>query len=176
MGLREEVSSAYEVKSSIKEEIKKEVKEIKDQDSIIYLVEHFKWSWKEALAIQAEINGRKVVAIVDTGYSGVVVLQGCYERLKLKEDDVVLFSITLAINTAKKPWKVFKVLKIKVGSSELSLLAMVLDGLYFNTFLGMSWLNKVKGKNDKVKNELNLKGEVFEMKTFVEPFVNLVLD
>lgn len=86
------------MKSLRDDRFKDKVKKGKDQASIVYLVEHFKWLLKGALATQAKIEGQKVVAIVDTGCSGVVVLQGCYERLELKEDDIVLFSMTMAEN------------------------------------------------------------------------------
>lgn len=49
--------------------------------------ENFKWSNHAAMVIKAKINNHNVQAVVDTGCSGSIVSQGCYERLDLKEDE-----------------------------------------------------------------------------------------
>ena len=66
------------------------------------LLQEFKWSKFSAVAVPAKLNGQMVVAIVDMGSAGVVILKGCFEWLGLVSDDEVEFTITSATDTNKK--------------------------------------------------------------------------
>ena len=54
------------------------------------------------MAIPAKVNDKAVVAIVDTGSTGVVISKSCFERLGLVGDDEVEYTITSATITNKK--------------------------------------------------------------------------
>ena len=79
-----------------------------------------------------------MVAIIDTGLSGVVLSEVCVSRLNLKPDDEVDFSITSATESAKKKRKIFFSLEVTVGNNSTLLPAIVLEGLYFDVLLGMN--------------------------------------
>ena len=70
------------------------------------ILQKFDWTKCSAVAIMAKVNGKPVVAIVDTGSAGVVISESCFERLGLKEDDEVEYTILLATGTNKKLRKV----------------------------------------------------------------------
>ena len=60
------------------------------------VLQKFNWTKCLAVAIPAKVNGKPVVDIVDTGSAGVVISESCFERLGLKEDDEVEYTITSA--------------------------------------------------------------------------------
>ena len=64
------------------------------------------WTKCLASAIRAKVNGKPVVAIVDTGSAGVVISESCFVRIGLKEDNEVEYNITSATCTNKKLRKV----------------------------------------------------------------------
>ena len=66
------------------------------------LMKDLKWSQQTAIALKAMINNWGVVAIFDTGSSGVVISKSCFKRLGLVQDREVNFKITSATNTI---WK-----------------------------------------------------------------------
>lgn len=138
------------------------------------LTESFSWSKKSALILPACIEGKSVIAVIDTGCSGVVISQGCFERLKLKEDDSVEFTLTSAVDTVKKSRKVFKGLEIKVGSSVTKLPAIVLEGLHFDALLGVNWITSVNAKLDVAKNTIQVNNEEITLQSFSEPETNLI--
>lgn len=51
------------------------------------------------MVVKAYLNERKVATVVDTGCSGVIISQGCYERLGLKEDNEIEMMLSSAVNT-----------------------------------------------------------------------------
>ena len=83
----------------------------------------------------AKVNGEPVVAIVDTGSAKVVISEGYFERLGLKEDDEVEYTIASATSTNKKLRKVFG-FEIAVGKNRRCISAIVLEGLHFE----VSWV------------------------------------
>ena len=48
------------------------------------VLQNFDWTKCSAIAIPAKVNGKPVVAIVDTGSAGVVISEICFERLRQK--------------------------------------------------------------------------------------------
>ena len=58
------------------------------------------------------------------------------------QDGEVDFTITLATDTNQKHRKVIKEVEIKVGKSKAVVPAIVLEGLHFDVFLGMNWLEE----------------------------------
>ena len=73
-------------------------KEVNEQFMSL-LVKDFTWSQQTAMVLRACLNGKNVVAIVDTGSSGVVVSESCFCRLKLVHDIEIEFTITSATDT-----------------------------------------------------------------------------
>ena len=65
------------------------------------LLKEFKWNKYLAVAVQAKLNGHTVVAIVDTGSAGNVVLKSCFDQLGMVKDNELEFTITSANNTNK---------------------------------------------------------------------------
>ena len=57
------------------------------------LVKDFNWSQRTAIALKAILNGQNVVAIIDTGSSGVVVSCGCVVWLGIQQDKKVEINI-----------------------------------------------------------------------------------
>ena len=70
-----------------------------NEQSMSLLVKDFTWSQQTAMALRACLNGKNVVAIVDTGSSGVVVSESCFHWLKLVHNGEIEFTITLATDT-----------------------------------------------------------------------------
>ena len=70
------------------------------------------------MALRACLNGQNVVAIVDTGSSGVVVSKSCFRQLKLAHNGEIEFTITLATDTNQKNRRLMKELEVKVGNSK----------------------------------------------------------
>ena len=102
------------------------------------VLQKFDWTKCSDVAVPAKVNGKPVVAIVDTGSAGVVISESCFERLGLKEDDEVEYTITLATGTNKKLRKVMFGVEIAVGKNRKCIPAIVLEGLHFDVLLGMS--------------------------------------
>lgn len=59
-------------------------------------------------------------------------------------DEEVKFTITSATNTNKKLRKVLFGVEVTVGKNTVMVSAIVLEGLHFNVFLGVSWLKEEK--------------------------------
>ena len=72
-----------------------------------------------AVAILEKVNGKPVVAIVDTGSAGVVISESCFERLGLKGDNEVEYIITSAPDTNKKLRKVLFGVEIANGKQKV---------------------------------------------------------
>ena len=51
-----------------------------------FLRKDINWSQYTAKALQAILNGQNFVAIIDTGISGVVVSESCFQWLRLTKD------------------------------------------------------------------------------------------
>ena len=75
--------------------------ETQGREQLAMVPQKFDWTKCLAIAITAKVNGKPVVAIVDTKSAGVVISEGCFERLVLKEDDEVEFTITLAMGAKR---------------------------------------------------------------------------
>ena len=54
------------------------------REHLAMVLQKFDWAKYLAIAILAKVNGKPVVAIVDTGSAGVVISWSCFERLGLK--------------------------------------------------------------------------------------------
>ena len=67
-----------------------------------------------------------MVAIVDTGSAGVVMSESCFERLGLKEENELDYTITSAMGTNKKLRKVFLGVEVAVGKNRRCIPAIVL--------------------------------------------------
>ena len=115
------------------------IREIGEQ-CISMVVKDFKWIQQTAIAMKALLNKQKVVAIIDTRSSGVVISKSCFRRLGLVQDGEVKFTITLATDTNWKHRKVIKEVDIEVGKSKATVPTIILEGLYFDVLLGMNWL------------------------------------
>ena len=76
------------------------------------VVKDFKWSQQTAIAMKALLNKQKVVAIIDTVSSGVLVSESCFRRLGLIQDGEVEFTITSATDTNRKHRKIIKEVEI----------------------------------------------------------------
>ena len=59
------------------------------REHLVMVLQKFNWTKCSDTAIPAKSNGKPVVAIVDTGSTGAVISEGCFERIELKEDDEV---------------------------------------------------------------------------------------
>ena len=137
--------------------------------NLTLLVQEFDWTNLSALSMKVLIEGHEVVAIIDTGSSGVVLSEACVSRLNLKPDDEVDFSITSATESVKKKRKIFFSLEVAVGDNSTSLPAIVLEGLHFDVLLGMNWLKSVKGLIDSVDNSISINGMKFKLRSWPEP-------
>ena len=69
------------------------------REHLAMVLQKFDWTKCLAVVILAKVNGKPVVAIVDTGSDGVVISESCFERLGLKEDNEVEYTITSATGT-----------------------------------------------------------------------------
>ena len=92
------------------------IREVGEQ-YIAMVVKDFKWSQQKTIAMKALLNKQKVVAIIDTGSSGVVISKSCFRRLGLIQDGEVKFTITSATDTNQKHRKISKKLKSKWGKA-----------------------------------------------------------
>ena len=94
------------------------------------------------MAIPAKSCKGTVVSIVNTGSSGVVILEGCFGRLGFVGDNEVKCTITSATETNKKLKKVLFGIKMALGKFKVKLQALALEGLHLCLLLKMSWLKK----------------------------------
>ena len=69
------------------------------------VIKYFKWSQQTAIAMKALINKQKVVAMIDTGSSGVVISESCFRRLGLMQDGEAELTITSATRYQPKTQK-----------------------------------------------------------------------
>ena len=92
------------------------IREIGEQ-CIAMVVKDFKWIQQTAIAMKALLNKQKVVAIIDTRSSGVVISKSCFRRLGLRQDREVKFVITSATETNLKHRKVIREIEIEVGKA-----------------------------------------------------------
>ena len=73
-------------------------KEVNEQFMLL-LVKDVTWSQQTTMVLRACLNGKNVVAIVDTGSSGVVVSESCFCQLKMIQSGEIKFTIPLATDT-----------------------------------------------------------------------------
>ena len=87
------------------------------------------------LSVPAKVFSKNVIAVVNSGSSGVVVSCGCVSRLNFQPDDQVKMSIASLSGVEKKTRSVFFDVPIKVGHYLVSLPALVADGFSWTFFL-----------------------------------------
>ena len=133
------------------------------------LSKNFSWSSNLALTIPAKLNGHSVMGIIDTGSSGVIVLQSCVNRLKLKEDGRIAYTLTMPNDTSSQERKIFEGIKIDVGKSSVVLPALVLDGLHYNVLLGVNWLVYTKADLDLKTMTLKTEDEDIKISAYPNP-------
>ena len=115
---------------------------VKDYNNNLLAV-NFLWSEVPFLSVPTKIFSKNVVAVVNSGSSGVVVSCGCVSCLGLKPDDLVKMNIASLNGVEKNLNSVFFDVPIKVGSSLVRLPALVADGLFVDVFLDANWLKAV---------------------------------
>ena len=64
------------------------------------------------------MNGKPVVAFVDTGSAEVIISESCFEKLELKGDNEVEYIITSATYTNRKLRKVLIGVEIAAGKAK----------------------------------------------------------
>ena len=100
------------------------IKDIWEQ-CVAMVIKDFKWSQQTAIAMKALLNKQKVVSLIDTGSSGVVISKSCFRRLGLLQDGEVEFTIALATDTNQKHRKVIKEVENEVGKSKAAVPSIV---------------------------------------------------
>ena len=93
------------------------IKKFVEDFNINLLEVNFLWSDVPLLSVSAKIFSKKVVAVVDSGSSGVVISCGCVFCLGLKPDDLVEMNIASLNGVEKKSRSVFFDVPIEVGNS-----------------------------------------------------------
>ena len=88
------------------------------------------------LSAPARIFSKNVVAVVNSGSSGVVISCGCVSCLGLKPDDLVEMNIASLNGVKKNLRSVLFDVPIEVRNSLVSLPALVADGLFVDVLLG----------------------------------------
>ena len=126
--------------------------------------------------MKALLNKQKVVAIIDTGSSGVVISESCFRRLGLIQDGEVEFTITSATDTNQKHRKIIKEVEIEVGKSKATVPAIILEGLHFDVLLGMNWLKAAGAIIDVVNGTIRIAEEKVPYKAWPEPALFLMED
>ena len=114
------------------------------------------------------------MAIVDTGSAGVVISESCFERLGLKEDDEVEYTITLALGTNKKLREVLFGVEIAVEKNKKCIPAKVLEGLHFNVLLGMSWIKETNAMVKATEGVRSMDNKVIKYKPYPKPSLFIV--
>ena len=142
--------------------------------NINLLAVNFLWSDVPLLSVSAKIFSKNVVAVVDSGSSGVVISCGCVSRLGLKPDDLVEMNIASLNGVEKKSRSVFFDVPIKVGHSLVSLPTLVADGLFVDVLLGANWLKAVGACLDVSQLELVVDSEKLKLKKLPNPSKDFV--
>ena len=132
------------------------------REHLAMVLQKFDWTKCSAVAIPSKVNGKPVVAIVDTRSAEFVISESCFERLGLKEDDEVEYTITSATGTNKKLRKVLFGVEIAVGKNKRCIPAIVLEGLHFNVLLGMSWIKETNTIVKATEGVVSMDGEVIK--------------
>ena len=109
--------------------------------------------------MSAKIFSKNVVAVVNSGSSGVVISCGCVSCLGPKPDDLVDMNIAFLNGVEKKSRSVFFDVPVEVGNSLVSLPALVTDGLFVDVLLGANWLKAVGACLDVGRLELVVDSE-----------------
>ena len=124
------------------------VKKIVKDFDINLLVQNFLWSDVPLLSVPAKKISRYVVAVVDSGGSGVVVSHGYVSCLDLQPDDQVKMNIASLSGAEKKTRSVFFDVPIEVRHFLASLPTLVADGLFVDVLLNTNWLKPVGARLD----------------------------
>ena len=142
--------------------------------NINLLAVNFAWSDVPLLSVSAKIFSKNVVAVVDSGSSGVVISRGCVSRLGLKQDDLVEMNIASLNGVENKSRSVFFDVPIEVGNSLVSLPALVADGLFLDVLLGANWLKAFGARLDVGWLELVVDSEKLKLKKLPDPSKDFV--
>ena len=142
--------------------------------NINLLAVNFLWSDVPLLSVSAKIFSKNVVAVDDSGSSGVVISCGCVSCLGLKPDDLVEMNIASLNGVEKKSRSVFFDVPIEVGNSLVSLPALVADGLFVDVLLGANWLKAVGACLDVSWLELVVNLEKLKLKKLPDPSKDFV--
>ena len=73
---------------------------------------NFYWLSNSELTIPAKLKGQSVNGIIDTGSSGIIVLQSCVNWLNLKEDGQIPYMLTMPNDTSIQESKIFDVSRL----------------------------------------------------------------
>ena len=150
------------------------VKKFVEDFNINLLAVNFLWSDVPLFSVSAKIFSKNVVAVVDSGSSGVVISCDCVSCLRLKPDDLVEMNIASLNGVEKKSRSVFFHVPIKVGNSLVSLPALVADGLFVDVLLGANWLKAVGACLDVSRLELVVDSEKLKLKKLPDPSKDFV--
>ena len=82
-------------------------KDFADAFQLLLELENFQWMDKSAITVPAMLEGKKVIVIIDTGCSGVIVSKGCINRLGLVAESQIEFTLNTAEGTVEKQCIVF---------------------------------------------------------------------
>ena len=151
------------------------IREVGEQ-YIAMVVKDFKWSQQTAIAMKALLNKQKVVAIINTRSSGVVIFESCFRRLGLMQDGEVKFTITSATDTNRKHRKVIKEIEIEVGKSKATVPTIILEGLHFDVILGINWLKAAGAIIAVINGTIKIAEEKVPYKARPEPALFSVED
>ena len=92
--------------------------EAQGREHLAMVLQKFDWTKCLGIAILAKVNGKPVVAIVDTKSAGFRFSESCFERLGLKEHNEVNYTFTSAMSTNKKLRKVLFGVEIAVRKNK----------------------------------------------------------
>ena len=142
--------------------------------NINLLAVNFLWSDVPLLSVPAKIFYKNVVAVVDSGSSGVVVSCGCVSCLGLKPNDLEEMNIASLNGVEKKLRSVFFDVPFEVGSPLVSYPALVADGLFVDVLLGANWLKAVGACLDVSWLELVIYSKKLKLKKLPNPSKDFV--
>ena len=111
--------------------------------NINLLAKNFSWSDVALISTPAKIFSKYVMAVNDSGSSGVVVSHGCVAHLGIQPDDQVEMNIASLGGLKKKVTEVLYEIAIEVGKLLVTLPALVAEGLFVGIILDANWLKAV---------------------------------
>ena len=79
---------------------------------------------------KVRVKKYKAMAVIDMGYSGVIISKKCMSRLGLVTNAKIDFTLNTINGTAKKKILLFEKMKIGVSKNIVALLFIVVDRSY----------------------------------------------